>query len=325
MSKLISLIIPFLNEETNLPALLQLIDNFAEQNAILEEVIFIDDGSRDNSLGILKSASTRSFNFRVIKLSRNFGSHAAIRAGITIAKGSYITFLSADLQEPLDLIPKLLEQCTSGFDICWAVRKSNQTGFFEQQFSRRYASLMQKFVTPDYPTKGFDIAMFNSKVATVINQNIEGNSSIFLQILTSGFSQAYIEFDKQSRKSGKSKWTLSKKVKLLIDSFVAFSYSPIRFVSIVGVSFFIIGICWTTYISARKLLYNDLTSGWPAITSILLLGFGITNISLGIIAEYLWRTLDSSRKRPVFIIDEVVSISKSGDIKNVAFSNEHKD
>ena len=97
---------------------------------------------------------------------------------------------------------------------------------------------------------------------------------------------------------------------MLIDSFVAFSYAPIRFVSLTGILFFTFGILWTVYIIARKIIFNDLASGWPALTSILLLGFGVTNIGLGIIAEYLWRTLDASRNRPVFIIDEMVELNK---------------
>ena len=124
-----------------------------------------------------------------------------------------------------------------------------------------------------------------------------------------GFKSKYADIEKVQRKIGKSKWSVSKKIKLLIDSFVAFSYAPIRFVSFVGILFFIIGVVWTIYIVSRKLLYNDVASGWPALTSILLLGFGITNIGLGIIAEYLWRTLDASRNRPVFIIDEIIEVN----------------
>jgi dolichol-phosphate mannosyltransferase len=100
-------------------------------------------------------------------------------------------------------------------------------------------------------------------------------------------------------------------MKLFIDSFVAFSFAPIRLVSMVGIGFFIVGIAWTIYIILRKLIFNDLAAGWPALMSILMVGFGITNISLGIIAEYLWRTLDASRKRPLFIIDEVIELKKS--------------
>jgi dolichol-phosphate mannosyltransferase len=146
-------------------------------------------------------------------------------------------------------------------------------------------------------------------VADQVNNNVEANSSIFLQILGMGFRQESITYKKRERTVGISKWTISKKIKLFIDSFVAFSYAPIRFVTIVGILFFIIGFFWTVYIIIRELFYHNLASGWPALVSILMIGFGITNISLGIIAEYLWRTLDASRKRPVFIIDKILDLN----------------
>jgi dolichol-phosphate mannosyltransferase len=167
---------------------------------------------------------------------------------------------------------------------------------------------MKKFAFSNFPEKGFDIVMFNKKVAAQVNRNVEANSSIFLQILGMGFRQASISYKKRERKSGVSKWTLSKKIKLFIDSFVAFSYAPIRMVTIIGISMFFVGLIWTVYIIVRKIFFHDLASGWPALMSILMIGFGITNISLGIIAEYLWRTLDASRKRPVFIIDKIVEL-----------------
>lgn len=98
---------------------------------------------------------------------------------------------------------------------------------------------------------------------------------------------------------------------MFIDSFVAFSYAPIRFVTLVGIFLFLLGLLWTGYIIVRKIVYNDLNGGWPALVSILTIGFGITNISLGIMAEYLWRTLDNSRKRPVFIINEIIEIKNN--------------
>ena len=168
---------------------------------------------------------------------------------------------------------------------------------------------MQKYAVPNFPKNGFDIVMFSRRVQDCLNNNIEGNSSLFIQILSLGFKQSAVTYYKKARLVGKSKWTVSKKIKLLIDSFVAFSFAPIRLVSLIGVVFFVLGIVWTGYIVFRKLVFNDLASGWPALMSILMVGFGITNISLGIIAEYLWRTLDASRKRPVFVIEEVADLS----------------
>lgn len=311
MNKGISIIIPIYNEEEGIPALVEELNKFFNniRNTFIE-IIFINDGSSDNSFKILQQQSFKNYSIQIISLSQNYGSHAALRAGISKAKYEHITFMYADLQDPLELIYQMYEQSNRGFDIVWATRASINNSFFEILFSQGYAKLMQKFAFPNFPDNGFDIVMFNQKIKQELNQNIESNSSIFLQILGMGFSQVSISYDKKERKIGKSKWTISKKIKLMIDSFVAFSYAPIRFVSLIGFLFFTIGIIWTFYIIGRKILVDDLASGWPMLTSILLLGFGITNISLGIIAEYLWRTLDASRKRPVFIIDEIIELNK---------------
>lgn len=305
----ISIIIPFLNESANIPNLIDSINKFsAKNNTLTIEVIFVNDGSTDDSNQILRSYKLNTFSSKIISFSKNFGSHAALRAGILNSNGDFITFMYADLQDPIDLVSELYSKCLLDFDICWAKRSNVSNSKFDKYFSLFYSRLMKKFATSLYPENGFDIVMFNEKVKEQLNNSIQANSSIFLQILTLGFNQTEILYEKVDRKVGKSKWSIKKKIKLFIDSFVAFSYAPIKLVSITGFLFFFTGILWTFYIITRKLMINDLPEGWPALTSILLLGFGITNISLGIIAEYLWRTLDEARKRPVFIIDEIINL-----------------
>ena len=305
----ISIIIPFLNEEENLPGLVEELNKYISTlNDIKIEVIFVDDGSKDSSIEILEKLPHKYYTSRIIKLSRNFGSHAALRAGILHSAGEYITFMPADLQDPLELIGRLYDKSREGYDIVWAARGNVKSSFLERIFSELYAVLMRRFAISTFPKHGFDIVLFNSKIRDELNQNIEGNSSIFLQILSLGFRQSSIIYDKGERYAGKSKWTLSKKIKLFIDSFVAFSYAPIRFVSIVGFSMAFLGFLWAIYVVFHTLFMHDIKPGWPALLSVLMIGFGITNISLGIIAEYLWRTLDASRKRKVFIIDRIVDI-----------------
>jgi glycosyltransferase involved in cell wall biosynthesis len=306
----ISLIIPLLNEQDNIERLVSALNTYlASLQGLKVEVLFVDDGSTDHSVERLKNAKHQAYTAQIIKLSKNFGSHAALRAGILQAAGQHVTFLPADLQDPLTLIEHLYHKSQEGYDIVWAARKEIAVGLIERLFSKAYAGLMQKFVARTFPSNGFDIVMFNAKVKQELNQNIEANSSIFLQILTLGFRGTSISYNKQARTAGKSKWTLAKKVKLFIDSFVAFSYVPIRWVSLAGIGLMIFGSLWAVYIIGRTILFRDLNPGWPALISVLMMGFGLTNISLGIIAEYLWRTLDASRKRKVFIIDEIVDLS----------------
>ncbi|MFW5701296.1 MAG: glycosyltransferase [Cyclobacteriaceae bacterium] len=308
----IGLIIPFLNEEHGIPKLVEALNDefkILEEKNLTGQIIFVDDGSTDNSYKILMDAKHVNYSAKIIRLSKNYGSHAAIRAGLLHSKAKFTTFMAADLQEPFSLIYKLYQLCKKDHDIVWAARSSVSISFFDKITSRFFALLMRRFAFPSYPKKGFDMAMFNSQIKNHLNQNIESNSSIHLQIFSLGFNQATLYYNKAERKVGKSKWTLSKKFKLFIDSFIAFSYAPIRFITTVGVFMFITGVIWTFYIVLRELIKGDLAQGWPTLSSILLIGFGVTNIALGIIAEYLWRTLDAARKRPVFIIKDVTKIT----------------
>jgi polyisoprenyl-phosphate glycosyltransferase len=306
---LISLVIPIYNEYEGIPYLVENLGQFFGENKFLRpEVIFVNDGSKDGSVERLSEMNHKNYKAKIISLSRNFGSHAALRAGISLASGEFVCFNYADLQDPLELILRMEEKAREGNEIIWAHRESSKVTWGEKTFSSAYAYLMKKFAFSNFPEKGFDIVMFNRKVAEQVRNNVEANSSIFLQILGMGYRQASISYKKRERKTGVSKWTLSKKIKLFIDSFVAFSYAPIRLVTIVGIAMFVVGVLWTLYIVLRTLIFHNLATGWPALVSILMIGFGITNISLGIIAEYLWRTLDASRKRPVFIIDKIVEL-----------------
>lgn len=310
----ISLIFPIYNEAENLIYLIPELNLFFSDIPNLQaEVIFVDDGSNDNSIEIISKYSHEFYNAKIVKLARNYGSHAAVRAGIFHSTGEKISILSADLQDPLQIVLKMHEKCLSGYDIVVGQRRSVKTENTTRLLSEFYAYLMRKFAIKDYPHLGADVVMFNKKVSEILNSNIEANSNYILQILSLGFRKSFIEYDKVNRKYGESKWTLSKKVKLFIDSFVAFSFFPIRMVSVTGIILFILGATWTFYIVIRTIVFHDLASGWPTMISILLLGFGVTNIGLGIIAEYLWRTLDISRNRPVFIVDEVLEISNKND------------
>lgn len=304
--KKVSIVIPFYNEEEGLNMLLDKIENYYLKRKFDFDIIFVDDGSTDRSRMIIENRRSLSFKYKLIVFSKNFGSHAALRAGFQNTSNNYSTWLPADLQISFDTVEDLFNASMNGFDVVYGVRESIQSSFFEKLFSRFYSSIMRKYVNKNFPLKGIETIFINRKILDMLNQNIESNSSIALHIMSLGFKEKFIDINKVERHFGKSKWTLNKKIKLLIDSFIGFSFAPIRLVTLIGFSFFIIGIVWTTYIVTRKIFYNDLMSGWTALTSILLLGFGITNICLGIIAEYLWRTLDASRKRPTYIIDDII-------------------
>jgi glycosyltransferase involved in cell wall biosynthesis len=311
MSLLVSIIIPVYNEGESVTTLLTTIQEHYKKRSFEFEVILVNDGSVDETKAKILNFNDVQFDCQLITFTKNYGSHSAIKAGFLHARGDYAVYLPADLQITFETIEKMYLTALSGYEVVTAVRFENNIGRVEKIFSRIYSSLMRRFVIANFPNEGLETLLINKKVRAVLNANMEDNSSFALQILSFGFKNKFIPIEKNSRKQGKSKWTISKKIKLLIDSFVAFSYAPIRFVTMVGIFLFIAGLLFSAYLIVRKLIYNDLVSGWPMLISILTIGFGITNISLGIIAEYLWRTLDSSRKRPVFIIDEIIDLKNN--------------
>lgn len=302
----ISLVIPFLNEEENLPMICAALEEYLPSVGVPVEVVFVDDGSTDGSCAWLEQAEFRNFSAKLVKFSRNFGSHPAVRAGFMNASAPNCVWLGADLQEPLEIIGEGYKRICEGYDLVLVQKNQVQVSKSEETFSRIYSAMIRKWAIPGYPEKGVNTIFFNEKVKNALNANPELNSSVVLQVISMGFRQTILNMDYRERQRGSSKWTFGKKLKLLIDSFVSFSFFPIRMVSVLGFIFAFAGALIALDLIIVKIFnIRPVTLGWPSLISILMLGFGITNISLGIIAEYLWRTLDAARARPVFIIDEV--------------------
>jgi dolichol-phosphate mannosyltransferase len=304
----ITAIIPFLNEEENLVQFCEFIDSLSVGKDYSIEAIFVDDGSTDHSIQIISA-----FNFKhcvdvkIIKLTKNFGSHAAARAAIREARGDYCVFLGADLQEPAEMIDSMYNEIIHGYHMVCVEKRHVQVGMISKMISAIYTTLMRKFAVKNYGSGAVNNIMFDRKVIDFLNDNIELNSSLNLQIIDASYKSKTIGMDYNRRNAGRSKWTFSKKSKLFIDSFVSFSYVPLHMVTVLGIIMAIIGAVWGIYIIIARLVSSATpVSGYASIAALLLFGFGATNISLGILAAYLWRTFDVARKRPAFIVDEII-------------------
>lgn len=315
MSATISVITPVYNESDNITDLCQALDTFAAGKEYALELIFVDDGSKDDSFAQLKAYRFQNARAKVVSLSQNCGSHIAIRAGLSVADTDYAMLFSADLQEPVELIDMLYRKMMDGegYDIVYVQKGATQVSGQESLFSKCYSKLVQKFAVSTFPAGGVNNFMLTRRICEIVNASPERNSSIFLQVLSLGFHTAMVTCDYNERRKGKSKWTLAKKLKLFVDSFVSFSFFPIRMVTFAGIILFLAGLIYAVYIIVMKLVVGySFEAGFPSLIAVLLVGFGITNLSLGIMAEYLWRTLDASRDRPVFLIDRIVRMDENG-------------
>lgn len=312
MKQGVSVIVPFLNEREGIGVFCKTVDGYAELLDFPLEIVFVNDGSMDDTDKIIRGFSFKHLcSVKLIELSKNFGFHAAVRAGVCHAAYDICTWLSVDLQEPLELINMSYEKIVKEkYDVVYVEKKSVRVSMIERAFSKTYSWLMRKYAVKNYSSGGTATIVFNRKIKEMLNCNIESNSSLMLQIVDAGFKFYTLSLDYGERVTGTSKWTLAKKIKLFIDSFVSFSFAPIRLVSIVGVIIFIIGFVLGVATLVNKVLNPLVPIGYSTLASVMALGFGITNISLGIIAEYLWRAYDAARKRPVFIVSEVTSIKE---------------
>lgn len=270
------------------------------------EIICIDDGSKDRSFEILKELKSKNDKIKIIKLSRNFGSINASLAGIYKSSGDCLSLLSADLQDPPAIIIEMLGKWQEGYKTCIASRESRHDPIISKFFSNLFYKIFRKIALKDMPSGGFDLFLIDRQVIDLIKNSNEKNSSFNGQIIWSGFKTFEIKYTRQKREDGKSRWTFAKKFKYFIDYIVAFSYTPIRFVSLFGI---FISFCSFIYLAVIIFNYfnnNIEIRGWASIFSLILFTSGVQMASIGIIGEYIWRSLDQTRNRPNYIIDEII-------------------
>lgn len=304
--KRFSIVVPIYFNELNIP---HTIPRLQELNNILPnyelEFIFVDDGSKDKSLEMLLEQRKKDSRIKVIKLSRNFGSMSAVQAGLKFATGDMIGIISADLQDPPELFVDMIKMWESGKKVVMAVRSDREESFSQKTFSKIYYSLMRKFALKNYPVGGFDFVLIDKQVATEITGIQEKNTNIMSLIFWLGHNQGSISYVRQKREHGKSRWTLSKKIKLFVDSFVSFSYMPIRLMSTIGFLTASASFIYGIFVIANALFGTIELEGWATIIALITFLLGLIMVMLGIIGEYLWRVLDESRNRPSFVIDEI--------------------
>lgn len=301
-----SVVVPIYFNELNIPFTIPKLQSLQVLLPDCElEFVFVDDGSKDDSLKLLLKAKELDPRIKVIKLSRNFGSMAAIQAGLEHVTGDCVGIISADLQDPPELFQTMIGQWKEGKKVVLATRSHREESFSQRAFSNSYYFLLEKFALKDYPKGGFDFVLIDRQVVFEILDIKEKNTNIMSLIYWLGHDRELIPYTRQERKLGKSRWTLSKKVKLFVDSFVSFSYMPIRVMSLIGMITALISFFYGIFVIVCTLFGLIELQGWTTIIALITFLLGIIMTMLGIIGEYLWRILDESRKRPSYIVDEV--------------------
>jgi len=306
---LVSIVVPVYHNAASLPDLLARFQELAARNAADGfEFVFVDDGSRDNSFAVLQALARSEPRMRVIKLSRNFGSNAALLAGLDQARGDVVAAIAADLQDPPELIHDMLALWRQGRKVVLAARSSRDDSWLTALLANTFYALFRRFALRAMPRHGFDFFLIDRQVCSLIKHIQESNAYLMGLILWLGFDPAVVPYHRKARaeRYGRSMWTFAKKLKYFVDSFVAFSYLPVRAASLLGMTVSLLGVLYALGIVAGRLFLGIHVEGWASLMVALLVVSGVQMLMIGILGEYLWRNLDETRRRPRFIIERTI-------------------
>ncbi len=312
---LISVVVPVYFNAASLPALAARLDCLAaDQPRHNFEFIYVDDGSGDDSFAVIQRLAERDPRVRGVKLARNFGSNTAILAGIAHARGDCVAFVAADLQDPPETLVEMIALWEAGTRVVLAERRDRlgdpwSTRLFAGVFNWLFKKLVFKNISP----QGVGFFLVDRLVANVLIQCQEKNAHLIGLILWTGFAYRVVSYERVEREHGRSRWTFAKKVKYFIDAFVAFSYLPLRVASTLGIVLAGGGSLYALLLLILRLAGVVQVEGWTALMVVVLVISGVQLLMLGMIGEYLWRGVDASRQRPIFIVEQVVGQEAKSD------------
>jgi len=302
----LSLVIPCFNEE----AAIQLFYDEAVKICVSIneqfEIIFVDDGSRDNTLNILRRLADQDKRVHYISFSRNFGKEAAILAGLQAAHGEYTVILDVDGQDPLSLIPQMLESVVSGEYDCSATKRVNRAGEppVRSFFARCFYVLMKKITDIEITSGARDFRLMNRKYLDAILAIPERNrfsKGIFPWI---GFKTKWFEYENIERAAGKTKWSFWKLFVYSLDGIIAFSSKPLAIASVLGIFLFLAALLFIVFIIIRKIVWGDPVGGWASTICIILFCSGIQLFTTGIVGQYMAKIYTEVKQRPQYIVRE---------------------
>ena len=301
----LSVIIPVFNEEKNISSVYSRCISVLGSIGEPFEMIFINDGSKDDTFQMVYQLSETDARVKYINLSRNFGHQIAVSAGLDACNGSYAVIIDADLQDPPELITSLYAKAQEGFDVVYAKRQLRKgETFFKSITAKFFYRLLKKITTINIPLDTGDFRIISRKVINVLKQMPEQQKFLRGQIAWVGFRQTAVEYQREERTAGTSGYTIKKMMRLAMDGITSFSNLPLRIATIVG--FLVSGItfCVALYALYSRFISKDYVPGWTSIIiSVLFIG-GVQLITIGIIGEYISRISSNVRNRPLYVVSE---------------------
>ncbi|WP_341915048.1 glycosyltransferase family 2 protein [Polaromonas sp. YR568] len=310
MKRIFSIVVPIYQNELNIPSTvprLLALQNSLDQWDMDLELIFVDDGSRDQSYNLLEEFQSRHPEaIKLVKLTKNFGQTPATQAGLQHATGDCIGVISADLQEPCEMFIEMIKVWTEGAKFVIGERQIREELWWHRKVSGIYWSLIRRHAFSDFPDMGYDFCLLDRQVVDDINKINEKNSSIFVLIYWFGYKAVRIPITRKIREKGSSQWRLLTKIRFTLDTLIGFTYLPSRFITVMSLSASVVAMFFLLFLLYRWYITGAAPAGWMTVVGLLLILGSLILFSLGIISEYLLRILDESRKRPAYVLEKIV-------------------
>lgn len=304
--KSITVLIPAYNEEQVLPALFERLSTLADRESQYSfEFLFVNDGSRDRTLEIIKHFADNDSRVSFVNLSRNFGKEIAMIAGIDHVKGDALVIVDADLQDPPELIPEMIKLWEEGYDDVYAKRRSREGETWLKKFtSKQYYALLQSVTRIPIQEDTGDFRLLDRRVVESIKQFRESQrnaKAIFSQV---GFNKKEILYDRDPRAAGETKWSYVKLLDLAISGITSFTTAPLRVASILGILVSFVSFIYIIYLLVRPLFGESTGSGYSSLMAVILFLGGVQLLSLGIIGEYIGRIFNETKHRPLYLVEQ---------------------
>ncbi|MBU5264508.1 glycosyltransferase family 2 protein [Bacillus atrophaeus] len=300
-----SIVVPVYNEELVIQETYQRLKEVMDRTKENYELLFVNDGSRDRSVEILREHSLIDPRVKVIDFSRNFGHQIAITAGMDYAQGNAIVVIDADLQDPPELILDMIEKWKEGYNVVYAVRtKRKGETFFKKQTAAIFYRLQRSMTDIDIPIDTGDFRLLDRKVCDEMKKLKEKNPFVRGLVSWVGFKQTAIEYERDERLAGETKYPLKKMLKLSMDGITTFSHKPLKLASFAGILMSGAGFLYMLIVLYMKLFTDSTITGWSSLIVIQLLFSGIVLLMLGMIGEYIGRIYDEAKDRPLYIVQK---------------------
>ncbi|PFY33493.1 glycosyltransferase [Bacillus toyonensis] len=311
MEKLISVVVPMYFEEEVAQECYNRLKSVMLQNNINYEFVFVNDGSTDRTMDILSEIAANDYRTKIVNFARNFGHQVAVTAGIAAAKGDAIVIIDADLQDPPEVIPELIAKWEEGYEVVYAKRKQRKGETWFKLLTAKYFYKFLNYMSDiDIPKDTGDFRIIDRKVADVFNQMTERNRFIRGMMSWVGFRQTYVEYERDERFAGETKYPLKKMIKFASDGIIAFSTKPLRIVMSLGLLSVLISIIVLLYTITVKIIGDGTQTGWASIMVAITFFSGIQLLGLGIVGQYIARIYDESKNRPIYIVKETINIEQ---------------